>query len=90
LFLHERGEACLHELKVELKDNFHAVQTLLSTLGLPILDPLATGEEEDGGEQPLLYCRGSRTAGVVLGRSSNGWREWTSGDGRSLDELERQ
>jgi hypothetical protein len=139
----------------ELRDNFGTIQTLLAMLGFPILDPLATGEEENGGEQPLLYCRGSGAeargrytedglvvlegsearpetapsvgdailrrreslredgvlvsrdgtlvftqdhafnspsgaAGVVLGRSSNGWREWTSGDGRSLDELERQ
>ena len=32
----------------------------------------------------------SGAAGVVLGRSSNGWREWTDENGRTLDELERQ
>ena len=32
----------------------------------------------------------SGAAGVVLGRSANGWREWTDERGRTLDELERQ
>ena len=32
----------------------------------------------------------SGAAGVVLGRSSNGWREWKDRKGRTLDELERQ
>jgi len=25
----------------------------------------------------------------VLGRSSNGWRDWTDREGRTLDEIER-
>ena len=32
----------------------------------------------------------SGAAGTVLGRSANGWQEWTDGNGRTLDELERQ
>jgi predicted type IV restriction endonuclease len=32
----------------------------------------------------------SAASGVVLGRSSNGWREWNGAEGHSLDELERQ
>ena len=32
----------------------------------------------------------SGAAGVVLGRSSNGWREWKDLKGRTLDEIERQ
>ena len=32
----------------------------------------------------------SGAAGTVLGRSANGWREWVDGQGRTLDELERQ
>ena len=32
----------------------------------------------------------SGAAGTVLGRSANGWREWTDSDDRTLDELERQ
>ncbi len=32
----------------------------------------------------------SGAAGTVLGRSANGWREWANGQGRTLDELERQ
>ena len=32
----------------------------------------------------------SGAAGVVLGRSSNGWREWKDQEGRTLDEIERQ
>ena len=138
----------------ELRDNFGTIQTLLSMLGYPILDPLPS-EEEANENRAKLYCRGSgvqatgeytedglvvfqgsdarlettssvpetierrrnklredgvlvqegdrlvfrenhpfnspsAAAGVVLGRSSNGWREWRDGDGRSLDELERQ
>jgi hypothetical protein len=139
----------------ELRDNFGTVQTLLSMLGFPILDPLVAGDDEQEGGPALLYCRGkgaeatgeytedglvvhsgskarldpvpsvtesvqrrrenlqeegvlevkdgtlvfqqdhafnspSGAAGVVLGRSSNGWRDWVDGDGRTLDELERQ
>jgi hypothetical protein len=138
----------------ELRDNFGTIQTLLSMLGFPILDPL-TQENSSGKRRQRLYCRGSGAeatgeytedglvvfkgstarldtassagesiarrrqnlredgvlavkdgalvfqqdhafnspsgaAGVVLGRSSNGWREWVDDQGRSLDELERQ
>jgi hypothetical protein len=138
----------------ELRDNFGTIQTLLSMLGFPILDPLPD-EEESTRQHTKLYCRGngaeatgeytedglvvfegstarvdttasvpdtverrrqnlqadgvlvrdgdqlvfnenhpfnspSAAAGVVLGRSSNGWREWRDVDGRTLDELERQ
>jgi len=138
----------------ELRDNFGTIQTLLSILGFPILDPLPH-EEESTEEQTKLYCRGSgaeatgeytedglvvfegstarvdttasvpdtvkrrrrnlqadgvleqegnqfvfrenhafnspsAASGVVLGRSSNGWREWKDAEGRTLDELERQ
>ncbi|MCS4191264.1 hypothetical protein GGP51_002756 [Salinibacter ruber] len=137
----------------ELQDNFEAVQTLFSTLGHPILDPLATEQKRSGRE--VLRCAGrgaeargtytedglvvfegskasmetvssapdavlrrrkslreegtlaeedgalvftedhsfgspSGAAGAVLGRSSNGWQEWENGDGRTLDEIERQ
>lgn len=138
----------------ELRDNFGTIQTLLSMLGFPILDPLPTEEDTNNG-RVKLYCRGKRAdatgeytedglvvfegskarlettasvpdtverrretlradgvlkqegehlvfqenhafnspsaaSGVVLGRSSNGWREWTDADGWSLDEQERQ
>lgn len=138
----------------ELRDNFGTVQTLLSILGFPVLDPLASGHDA-GDEQSRLHCRGngaeatgeytedglvvfkestarldttpsvpetveqrrknliadgvleregerlvfredhafnspSAAAGVVLGRSSNGWREWVDEDGRTLDQIERQ
>lgn len=137
----------------ELQDNFGTVQTLLSVLGFPILDPLVSTGGEEGHE--VLYCQGkgaeatgeytedglvvhsgskarldsvpsitesverkrenlreegvlaeengalvfrqdhafgspSAAAGVVLGRSSNGWRDWTDEEGRTLDEIERQ
>jgi hypothetical protein len=148
----------------ELRDNFGTIQTLLSTLGFPILDPLASGgqangENDQANSTPLLYCRGngveatgeytedglvvhegsearretapsvgeavvrrrenlrqegvlepegraekgalvfrqdhafnspSGAAGVILGRSSNGWREWVDTQGRTLDQIERQ
>ena len=137
----------------ELQDNFEAIQTLFSTLGHPILDPLATdrqrqdrqalrcqGRRADGRgaytEDGLVVFEGSKAsletvpsapdavlrrrenlreegtlmeengvlvftedhpfdspsgaAGVVLGRSSNGWREWKDPEGRTLDELERK
>lgn len=138
----------------ELHDNFGTIQTLLSMLGFPILDPLPT-EEDTREEHTQLYCQGrgaeatgkytedglvvfegstvrpdttpsapesiqrkrrnlrkdgvleregdrlvfrenhafgspSAASGVVLGRSSNGWSEWTDGEGNSLDDLERQ
>jgi hypothetical protein len=138
-------------MRAELRDNFGTIRTLLSVLGVPILDPLAPDDR-----QRRLYCRGngaeatgeytedglvvfegsivvpdtapsasdtirrrrqrlredgvlaedehgtliftedhafnspSGAAGVVLGRSSNGWRAWSDADGRSLDDLERQ
>jgi hypothetical protein len=137
----------------ELQDNFEAVQTLFSTLGYPILDPLATDQQRQ--DHRALRCQGrgadargaytedglvvfegsearlgtadsvpdtvlrrrenlreegtlveengalvftedhpfdspSGAAGVVLGRSSNGWREWKDQEGRTLDEIERQ
>lgn len=137
----------------ELRDNFGTIQTLLSMLGFPILDPLPN-EAESTQEQTKLYCRGngaeatgeytedglvvfegstarlnttasvpnaverrrqklqadgvleqkgdefvflenhpfnspSAAAGVVLGRSSNGWYQWEDDEGRPLDELER-
>lgn len=137
----------------ELRDNFGTIQTLLSILGFPVLDPLPTEEESTNG-QSKLFCRGagveasgrytedglvvfegsearldtttsapdslkqrrrklsddgvlvqqgdrlvfqenhpfnspSAAAGVVLGRSSNGWKEWRDADGQSLDSLER-
>lgn len=34
----------------ELQENFEAVQTLFSTLGHPILDPLATEQKRSGRE----------------------------------------
>lgn len=42
----------------ELQDNFGTIQTLLSMLGFPILDPLISegGEPED--DRLLLHCRG--------------------------------
>jgi hypothetical protein len=138
----------------ELRDNFGTIQTLLSMLGFPILDPLPS-EEESTRQHTKLYCRGngaeatgeytedglvvfegstarvdttssvpdtvkrrrqnlradgvleqeedhlvfrenhpfnspSAASGVVLGRSSNGWREWRDAEGRTLDDLERQ
>jgi hypothetical protein len=137
----------------ELRDNFGTIQTLVSMLGFPILDPLPK-EEESTEEQTKLFCRGngaeatgeytedglvvfegstarqnttasvpdaverrrrnlqadgvlkqegdklvfqenhlfnspSAAAGVVLGRSSNGWYQWEDANGHHLDELER-
>lgn len=138
----------------EIRDNFGTIQTLLSMLGFPILDPLVAGDDKQENA-PVLYCQGkgaeatgeytedglvvhsgskarldtvpsitesvqrrrknlqeegvlevesgflvfqqdhafnspSGAAGVILGRSSNGWRDWVDGDGRTLDEIERQ
>jgi hypothetical protein len=137
----------------ELRDNFGTIQTLLSMLGFPILDPLPK-EGESTNKKTTLFCRGngaeatgeytedglvvfegstarlgtttsapaaverrrqhlradgvlekegdhlvfrenhpfnspSAAAGVVLGRSSNGWHAWEDADGHPLDELER-
>lgn len=40
----------------ELQDNFEAVQTLFSTLGYPILDPLATDRQRQ--DRRALRCQG--------------------------------
>ena len=139
----------------ELRDNFGTIQTLLSMLGFPILDPLRAQGDTESQQNARLYCQGngakatgeytedglvvfegstarldttpsvpdtvkrrrqnlradgvleredgqlifredhafnspSAAAGVVLGRSSNGWREWTDEEGRTLDQIERQ
>jgi hypothetical protein len=42
----------------ELRDNFGTIQTLLSMLGFPTLDPL-TQEDSSGERRQRLYCRGS-------------------------------
>jgi hypothetical protein len=42
----------------ELRDNFGTIQTLLSMLGFPILDPL-TQEDISGERWQRLYGRGS-------------------------------
>jgi len=41
-------------------------------------------------QQDHAFNSPSGAAGVVLGRSSNGWRDWVDEDGRTLDEIERQ
>jgi hypothetical protein len=41
----------------ELQDNFGTVQTLLSVLGFPILDPLVSAGRKDEGHE-VLYCQG--------------------------------
>jgi hypothetical protein len=42
----------------QLRDNFGTIQTLLSMLGYPILDPIAKEEDtDDGGTK--LYCEGN-------------------------------
>ena len=37
-----------------------------------------------------LFSSPSAAAGFVLGRNANGWTEWQTEDGRTLDEIERQ
>ncbi|MCS4152287.1 DUF4357 domain-containing protein [Salinibacter ruber] len=49
-------------------------------------------EKKDGTllfRQNHAFGSPSAAAGVVLGRSSNGWRDWTDREGRTLDEIER-
>ncbi|WP_240331276.1 DUF4357 domain-containing protein [Salinibacter ruber] len=49
-------------------------------------------EKEDRAllfRQNYAFGSPSAAAGVVLGRSRNGWRDWTDGEGRTLDEIER-
>jgi len=52
-------------------------------------------DRSSGQEDQLVFrenhaFNSPSAAGVVLGRSSNGWREWTDAESRTLDELERQ
>jgi hypothetical protein len=56
---------------------------------------LADGVLEKEGDQLVFrenhaFNTPSAASSTVLGRSSNGWREWTDGSGNSLDDLERQ
>ena len=37
-----------------------------------------------------VFSSPSTAAGVVLGRNSNGWKEWKDKNGKTLDELKRQ
>jgi hypothetical protein len=37
-----------------------------------------------------LFTSPSRAAVIVMGRSANGWSEWKTLDGRTLDALKRQ
>lgn len=49
--------------------------------------------EEDGAlvfTEDHPFDSPSGAAGVVLGCSSNGWREWVNQQGRTLDMLERE
>jgi hypothetical protein len=38
--------------------------------------------------EDYLFATPSAAAEAVLGRSSNGWKEWSDDDGNTLDELE--
>lgn len=40
--------------------------------------------------EDLLFSSPSFAASMVLGRSSNGWIDWVTGEGRSLDSIERK
>jgi Domain of unknown function (DUF4357) len=40
--------------------------------------------------EDVLFSSPSLAATMVLGRSSNGWLDWISADGRSLDLIERK
>ena len=42
----------------ELRDNFGTIQTLLSMLGFPILDPLVAAGDDQEDDRPLLHCQG--------------------------------
>lgn len=41
-------------------------------------------------EKDFIFNSPSAAAGIVLGRRANGWTEWKTKDGRTLDELKRQ
>jgi predicted type IV restriction endonuclease len=56
---------------------------------------LADGVLEREGDQLVFrenhaFNTPSAASSTVLGRSSNGWREWTDGSGNSLDDRKRQ
>lgn len=40
--------------------------------------------------EDLLFSSPSAAADMVLGRSANGWIEWVTDDGRTLDTVERK
>ena len=40
--------------------------------------------------EDYIFNSPSTAGGVVLGRSTNGWREWKNRDGKALDELKRK
>jgi len=41
-------------------------------------------------QEDVVFNSPSRAAGMVMGRSANGWTEWKNKDGKTLDELKRQ
>ncbi|SIS90441.1 protein of unknown function [Salimicrobium salexigens] len=49
-------------------------------------------QKEDGSYvfiEDYSFPSPSQAAGIVLGRNANGWKEWKSEDGKTLDELKR-
>jgi len=38
----------------------------------------------------LLFPNPSKAAAMLMGRSANGWTEWKTRDGRTLDAVKRQ
>jgi hypothetical protein len=41
-------------------------------------------------KENYVFGSPSTAAGIVLGRSANGWKEWKNKDGKNLDELKRK
>ena len=41
-------------------------------------------------EKDYVFPSPSQAAGVLLGRSANGWIEWKNKDGKTLDEVKRK
>ena len=41
-------------------------------------------------EKDYLFNSPSQAAAFIAGKAANGWTDWKDGEGRTLDELERQ
>ena len=85
-FVVHKGSRCRVDIVTYLQDTSHTrYREQLISEGIMTLEHGAyvfTGDH--------LFSSPSMSAMTVLGRSANGWTEWRTADGRTLDAVKRQ